>query len=79
MRNELIGTGIRVTCIQPGDVTTELFQHTTDTEAKEKYDVHEKTKILEPEDVANAVVYAVSQPEHVGVNEILIEPREAPL
>ena len=35
-------------------------------------------KILDPEDVGRAVVYAVSQPDHVAVNEILVEPKECP-
>ena len=47
-------------------------------QAQETYDGSSKCKILEPRDIANAVLYAVSQPEYVGVNEILIEPREAP-
>jgi len=33
---------------------------------------------LDPEDVASAVLYAVTAPNHVGINEILIEPRDAP-
>ena len=47
-------------------------------QAQEMYDGSGSCKILEPTDVANAVLYAVTQPEYVGVNEILIEPREAP-
>ncbi|XP_070554169.1 uncharacterized protein [Ptychodera flava] len=78
LRQELVGTGIKVTNIQPGDVTTEIGDATVDQEAKEKYDVSQLTKILDPEDIARAIVYAVSQPPHVAVNEILIEPREAP-
>ncbi|KAL5012442.1 hypothetical protein ScPMuIL_010993 [Solemya velum] len=78
LRKEVCDSGVRVTCIQPGDVRTELLVHTTDAEAKSAYDGSESCKILEPEDVAKAVVYAISQPEYVGVNEILIEPRQAP-
>lgn len=32
LRQEVCGSGIRVTCVQPGDVQTELFSHTTDKE-----------------------------------------------
>jgi hypothetical protein len=48
-------------------------------QAKDAFDGSSKCKILEPSDIANAVIYATSQPEYVGVNEILIEPREAPV
>ncbi|XP_070554784.1 uncharacterized protein [Ptychodera flava] len=80
LRQELVGTGIKVTNIQPGDVTTEIFNASTDQETKEKYDtsINQSYKFLDPEDIARAIVYAVSQPPHVAVNEILIEPREAP-
>lgn len=43
------------------------------------YDGSSKVKILEPDDVARACVYALSQPAYVAINEILIEPREAPI
>jgi NADP-dependent 3-hydroxy acid dehydrogenase YdfG len=38
-----------------------------------------KMKVLEPRDVAQAVVYAVTQSEHCAVNEVLVQPRHAPL
>ncbi|GFG29419.1 hypothetical protein Cfor_02620 [Coptotermes formosanus] len=79
MRQEVAEFGVKVTCIQPGDVKTELFDKTTDQEAQEKYEMVNKMKVLEPGDVARAVVYAVTQPEHCAVNEILVEPQEAPL
>ncbi|WAQ97993.1 Y1627-like protein [Mya arenaria] len=56
LRHEMSGSGVRVTCIQPGDVKTELFQHSTDTEAQDQFDGSKKCKILEPEDIARAVV-----------------------
>ncbi len=60
-RQELDGTGVRVTLIEPGTVATPFFDDPV-------------TDALEPEDVARAVLYAVGQPPHVDVNEILVRP-----
>ncbi|KAK6976349.1 linear gramicidin synthase subunit D [Biomphalaria glabrata] len=79
LRHEVAPSGIKVTCIQPGDVRTTLAATATDTEARALYDGSSKVQILEPSDVARAIVYAVSQPKQVSINEILIEPREAPI
>jgi len=67
-------SNIRVTCIEPGVVTTELINTITD-KALEKY--VEKTRqmeALQAEDIANAIIFAVQAPHHVNVNEILIRP-----
>ncbi|HUF44800.1 MAG TPA: SDR family oxidoreductase [Aestuariivirgaceae bacterium] len=61
LREELIGTGARVTLIEPGMVDTPFFDEP-------------KPHALRAEDVARAVMYAVSQPAHVDVSEILILP-----
>jgi NADP-dependent 3-hydroxy acid dehydrogenase YdfG len=58
-RQELNGTGVRVTLIEPGAVDTPFFENQPKT-------------ALVAEDVARAVMYAVSQPPSVDVNEILI-------
>ncbi|KAH9494553.1 hypothetical protein Btru_019837 [Bulinus truncatus] len=79
LRHEVAPHGVKVTCIQPGDVKTSLPAMATDTEARMLYDGSSKVQILEPNDVARAVVYVVSQPRQVAINEILIEPREAPV
>jgi NADP-dependent 3-hydroxy acid dehydrogenase YdfG len=60
-RLELNGTGVRVTLIEPGMVDTPFFDE-------------RPVGMLEPDDVARAVMFAVSQPPHVDVNEILVRP-----
>ncbi|XP_069681059.1 uncharacterized protein [Periplaneta americana] len=79
LRHEVAEHGVRVTCVQPGDVRTELFQHSTDREAQDRYQMVHKMRVLEAADVARAVLFCVSQPDHCAVNELLVEPRGAPL
>jgi len=79
MRHELAPHGIKVTCIQPGDVKTELQGHSTDKEAQDQYDGSQNHPVLEADDIGRAVVYAATQPPYASVNEILIEPRAAPI
>ncbi|GAM88109.1 hypothetical protein ANO11243_061400 [Dothideomycetidae sp. 11243] len=79
LRLETAGKGLRVTSVQPGNVATELLGMSTDAEAIKQYGTPSGAKVLDVEDVANAIVYALKQPEHVAVNEILIEPRDEPI
>jgi NADP-dependent 3-hydroxy acid dehydrogenase YdfG len=75
MRQELLEDGIRITIVEPGAVATELMDHITDEEVRKGL----KQRNIEPlrsEDVANAIAYAVSQPQRVSVNEILIRPTQ---
>ncbi len=66
---------IRVTIIEPGAVATELAQHITNAEAQARVQkMYEEVTPLESEDIAAAIVYAVTQPDRVNVNEILIRP-----
>lgn len=77
LRQEVHKDKIRVTIIEPGAVATELTHHITDSQAKERISKWiESIKPLESEDIANAIVYAVTQPAHVNVNEILIRPTD---
>jgi NADP-dependent 3-hydroxy acid dehydrogenase YdfG len=61
LRQEVDGTGIRVTLIEPGMVDTPFFDN-------------RPQGALEADDIARAVMFAVSQPPHVDVNEILVRP-----
>ena len=79
LRLETADSGIKVTTIQPGDVRTNLLQHTTDAEAKEKFAQDNEALFLEPADIANAVLYAATQPKNCSVNEVLVEPRQCPI
>lgn len=78
LRLETVGSGLRVTTIQPGNVDTGLLNMSTDAEALKKYGEPTGAKVLDAEDIAGAILYAVTQPEHVAVNEVLIEPRDEP-
>jgi NADP-dependent 3-hydroxy acid dehydrogenase YdfG len=79
LRLETVGTGLKVTTIQPGNVATELSALSHDTEALEFYGQPSGSRVLDPEDVAASVVYALRQPDHAAVNEILVEPRDEPV
>jgi NADP-dependent 3-hydroxy acid dehydrogenase YdfG len=61
LRQDVDGTGIRVTIVEPGMVETPFFDNPGEGR-------------LEPDDIARAVIFAVSQPPHVDLNEILIRP-----
>jgi NADP-dependent 3-hydroxy acid dehydrogenase YdfG len=61
-RQELNGSGVRVTLISPGQVDTPFF------------DQQRSEGRLHVDDIARAVLYAVSQPAHVDINEILVRP-----
>ena len=79
LRQELLGDNIRVTVVEPGAVETELATHITDEDARESLGGLLKVEILQAEDIANAITYAVTQPERVSVNEILIRPTQQPV
>jgi NADP-dependent 3-hydroxy acid dehydrogenase YdfG len=61
VRQDLHGSGVRVTLIEPGMTDTPFFDQ-------------RPTDALQDDDIARAVMYAVSQPPHVDVNEILVRP-----
>lgn len=66
LRGEVAGTGVRVTLIEPGMVDTPFFENRPQA-------------ALQDTDIANAVMYAVAQPPHVDVSEILVRPTSQPV
>ena len=76
LRQEGVRSKIRVTVIEPGFVETELQGHNTSpliqaATEKMRQDIGQ---VLSAEDIANAILYAASQPDHVSVNEVLVRP-----
>ena len=65
---------IRVTCIEPGVVSTELTNTITDESLKDFVEKAKTMESLSAQDIADAIVYAVDAPSHVNVNEVLIRP-----
>jgi NADP-dependent 3-hydroxy acid dehydrogenase YdfG len=76
LRQEGSHIGVRVTCVEPGFVATELQGHNRDPMVLERVEqMRERIgQVLEADDIARAVVYACAQPRHVSVNEILVRP-----
>jgi NADP-dependent 3-hydroxy acid dehydrogenase YdfG len=79
LRQESIGSGIRVTLIEPGRVDTELREHTREEVRDQLAGGFAGVEPLTPEQVADAVLYAVAQPPNVSVSELLIRPSASPM
>jgi NADP-dependent 3-hydroxy acid dehydrogenase YdfG len=75
LRQELSArSNIRVTCIEPGAVETELLNTITDESLQSFVDAAKKMQALKAADIADAVLFAVQSPDHMNVNEILVRP-----
>ncbi|GAC1434940.1 MAG: SDR family oxidoreductase [Solirubrobacteraceae bacterium] len=76
LRQEALHAGVRVTLIEPGFVETELLEHNAhpaviEAAAKSREEIGE---VLAAQDIADAILYAVAQPPHVSINEVLVRP-----
>ncbi len=77
LRQEVTGRGVRIGLVEPGAVATELTSHITQPEAKEAAErTHATMRRLQSEDIARAVLYLVTQPPHVAINEVLVRPTD---
>ncbi len=66
---------MRITVVEPGAVDTAASDHVTNEQTRAGTKAYlASIRQLDPEDVARAVIYAVTQPPHVNVNEIMMRP-----
>lgn len=73
LRKEVAPHNIRITVISPGAAASELRDHIPDQDTRAASTQYaEALRILQPEDVAHAIRYAVTQPSHVGINELVL-------
>lgn len=72
VRREVLADNIRVTIIEPGAVDTNWGENIPE----EWKQLRGKVKALESEDIASAILYALKQPAHVSVNELLVRPTQ---
>jgi 3-hydroxy acid dehydrogenase / malonic semialdehyde reductase len=74
MRIDLVQHNIKVTCINPGMVETEFSLVRFKGDKKRADKVYEGLKPLYAEDIAEAILFIVTRPPHVNINEMLIMP-----
>ncbi|HWF22156.1 MAG TPA: SDR family NAD(P)-dependent oxidoreductase [Acidimicrobiales bacterium] len=76
LRQEVAALHVRVTAVEPGATTTELASHNRPEILEGIRDTFGSVEMLSSEDIADAIVYAVTRPRHVALNELLIRPTE---
>ena len=76
LRQEVTGRHLRVSLVEPGAVATELQSHNRPEVRDEIEKRFEEMDILQAEDIADAIVYTVTRPRHVAVNEVLVRPTQ---
>jgi NADP-dependent 3-hydroxy acid dehydrogenase YdfG len=74
LRQELAEHNVRVTVVEPGAVSTELRTHLSPELQASQQERLAGVTPLAAEDIANAIIYALGQPEHVSLNEVLVRP-----
>jgi len=76
LRQEVTGRHLRVTVVEPGATKTELAFQNRPEVLEDMARTFGHIEMLEAEDIAGAVTFAVTQPRHVSVNEVLVRPTE---
>ncbi|MDQ3716792.1 MAG: SDR family NAD(P)-dependent oxidoreductase [Actinomycetota bacterium] len=76
LRQEVTGRHLRVSLVEPGAVATELSSHNRPEILESIKQRFADVERLQAVDIAHAIVYIVTRPRHVAINEILIRPTE---
>ncbi len=76
LRQDLLGSPLRVTTISPGLVETEFAQVRFRGDRERAAQTYRGLTPLTPDDVADAIVYSLTRPPHVNVNEIVLLPTD---
>jgi NADP-dependent 3-hydroxy acid dehydrogenase YdfG len=74
LRQEVAPAGLRVTLVEPGAVATELPEHNRPEIRQVIASVFADVEPLRSENIAAAILYAISQPPNVAINEVLVRP-----
>jgi NADP-dependent 3-hydroxy acid dehydrogenase YdfG len=76
LRQEGLHIGVRVTCVEPGFVATELQGHNAEPMVVERLESERERigSVLESEDIARTIAYVVGQPKHVSLSEVVVRP-----
>jgi NADP-dependent 3-hydroxy acid dehydrogenase YdfG len=72
LRIDMAGSGVRFTNVEPGMVQTDFSKVRFRGDAQRAAAVYQGVDALQPEDVADAIVWAVTRPKHVNVGEIVL-------
>lgn len=72
LRMELAGTNVKVSCIEPGLVMTELHNE-WEVHPSKKFNI---SKPLQPEDIAEQIIFILKQPDHIRIPRLMILPGE---
>ena len=77
LRREIYKDNIRVSVIEPGMVETELRDHIGHAASRKALDVRaSETRQLQPEDIADTILFCVTRPDYVCINEVLLRPTD---
>jgi NADP-dependent 3-hydroxy acid dehydrogenase YdfG len=79
LRQESVGTGVRVTLIEPGRVETELRTHVREEVMRELSGGFSEVVPMAADEVAGAILYAMGRPPGVHISEVLMRPANSPM